>query len=113
MTFTGMLSTDVTHTLVLNTAYALSLPKAGQKGWLSFVATAGETVAIEITSVSTTPTSNTVYLYVYDPSGATLASASTTTSYTFNLSNLVAGTYTLFVDPQYAATATMTVEVVP
>lgn len=113
MGFTAMLSTDVTKALVLNTLYSLSLSKAGQKALLTFTATAGETLSLPVTSVSTSPSGNSVRLYVYNPSGSTIASTTTSSGYTFSLSNLSAGTYTLFVDPNYAVTATMTVEVTP
>jgi len=107
--FTATLSSDVTATLALDTAYALNIARAGQNGRLTFTATAGQYAALLIGGANVTP-SNSVLVKVLKPDGSQLTG--TNLAYGgagLNLPNLAAGTYTLFVDPAYAATATMTV----
>ena len=113
MSFTATLSTDVTQTLAVNTPYALNLQYLGQEGLVSFTATAGQTVAFEVSGISTTPANNIVYIYVLKPNGAVLTTANTTTGTTINLPNLAAGTYQVLLAVTHGATATMTVEVAP
>jgi hypothetical protein len=49
-------------------------------------------------------------LTVVKPDSTSLANRTTSTPYTFNLTNLPAtGTYKLYVDPQYGVTAGLTV----
>jgi trimeric autotransporter adhesin len=111
MSLTATLSADVATTLNLNTPYSLNLQYQGQEGLPSFTATAGQTVAVQVSEISTVPANTNVYLYILKPNGSVLTSASTNTSYIFNLANLAAGTYQLLVAPQHGVTATMAVTV--
>jgi large repetitive protein len=113
MSFTATLSTDVTQTLAVNTPYALNLQYLAQEGLPSFTATAGQTFALQVSGISTTPASNIVYIYVIKPGGAVLTTANTTTGTTINLPNLAAGTYQVLLAVAHGDTATMTVELVP
>jgi hypothetical protein len=110
MSFNLTLSQPVTGTLSLNTPQSVSLA-AGQYTWLSFTATAGETVAINESSIVTTPAAQNVQLTVYNSNGAsmgTVASGAASTA-TLNLTNLGAGTYYVMASPNYAATASLQV----
>ncbi|MHB8744482.1 MAG: hypothetical protein ACYC9L_15360 [Sulfuricaulis sp.] len=112
MSFNATLTAHVTTSLVTNTPYTLNLAQPGQEGLLSFSATAGQYVAIAVGGINTTPSGNAEWIYIYKPDGTSLTSAYTTSGYTLNLTNLVAGTYTVSIVPDYAATATMQVTLV-
>jgi YD repeat-containing protein len=111
MSFTTNLTTDLTGTLALNTPTSLNLSQLGQVATLSFSATAGQTVALNASTITSTPANTTYTFVVYNPSGTQIASASTTTGTTINLHNLVAGSYTVFIYPNTPATGTMQVTV--
>ena len=78
---------------------------------MSFTATAGQTFALNMGSIVTTPSSKSVTMSVFNPSGSQIASASNTTGATLNLTNLAAGTYHVLLAPADAATATLNVKV--
>jgi hypothetical protein len=105
MTFGMTLTQDATGTLTPGTPLDLDLAAPGQQALLNFDATAGETVTVTMNSIATTPGGKSVSMYAYNPSGAQVASTSSTTTATLNLTNLVVGTYTILVVPQNAASA--------
>jgi hypothetical protein len=110
MSFKFTPSQDVAGTLVLNTPQNVTLV-SGQNTWLSFTATAGQTVAVSATSIVTTPASQSVTMTVYNSSGTSVGSATSSgNSVTVNLPSLTAGTYSVLIVPAYAASATMQVE---
>ena len=109
MSFSATISHEVTGTITAGTPLAVSLSRRGQNGRLSFSGTAGTSMALQIGGISTTPAGHGLALMVLKPDGTTLTSAAFYGSYTFNLANLPAtGTYTLFVDPNFGATANLT-----
>jgi hypothetical protein len=64
-----------------------------------------------VSAVSTSPANQTLNIAVYNPSGTLVASGTAGTSgTTVNLSNLVAGTYTVVLSSAYAPTASAQVE---
>jgi large repetitive protein len=89
---------------------------AGQVERLTFNANVGETVALNVSGVTTTPTGQSITFYVYSPSVGTAIIANTTPVYTTfsvsgsqvaNLSNLpMSGTYTVIAVPNYGLPAT-------
>jgi YD repeat-containing protein len=110
LTATVTLSTDTTGTLTPNTPVSSTLNRSGQNARLTFSGTASGSVGIEVAGLTTTPANQTVAMTVYKPDGTMLASAtaSTTSGGYINLGNLpVTGTYSVFLDPAYAVTATM------
>jgi hypothetical protein len=113
--FTATLSSDVTGTLTSGTAYNLNLARAGQNGRLTFSGTAGDSVGVNITTLVTSPSSQTTNVSVIKPDGTTLGPVTTSTSGGYiDLGSLpTTGTYTVFVDPSYAVTASMQVTVDP
>uniref|UniRef100_UPI001CB971BF hypothetical protein n=1 Tax=Sulfuriferula thiophila TaxID=1781211 RepID=UPI001CB971BF len=113
--FTATLSTDATGTLTSGTAYNLNLTRAGQNGRLTFSGTAATNRTITMTSIISNPASQTVYFYIYKPDGSLWTSAGTSGStYTWNLTSLPAtGNYTLYVDPYYGQTETMSITLSP
>ncbi|MBV6864040.1 hypothetical protein KWH50_20950 [Xanthomonas campestris pv. blepharidis] len=105
MSFKSTLSTDVTGTLVADKVQTLTLGRRGQNGRLSFVGTAGQTVALQVAGQTTVPAGRGVYYTVYKPDGTAWNSAAPTSATTLNLPNLpMTGTYTVFVDPYYGET---------
>ena len=109
MSCTATLSLDATGTLALNSPLNESLAVLGQSANLKFSATAGENLSLEISSVVTTPAGNSLTATVYGPTGSSIASAPVSSTYTFNLSNLAAGNYSVVISPAYATTQTFTV----
>jgi hypothetical protein len=108
--FTATVSRDLVIAPPTGTPTTLNLSRRGQNGRATFAGTAATAMTVQVTAVSTTPAGRTVSLKILKPDGTTLASATTSVGYTFTLTNLpTTGTYTLTVDPQYGATATLQV----
>jgi trimeric autotransporter adhesin len=107
MSFTATLSADVTGTLAASTPQSLPLAALGQGAWLSFTATASQTLALDVSGVTSTPANTSYTVTVYNSSGTSVASASSATGTTLNLPNLAAGTYNVLITPAAPATATM------
>lgn len=97
-------------TLVAGTPETVAITLPGQIAEAEFTATAGQTVALNMNSITTTPANKYVQLYVFDSSGTQVGTANGTTSGTLNLPDLAADTYTVLVEPGDAATGSVTVE---
>jgi YD repeat-containing protein len=109
LSLTSNLSTNLSGSLSLGTSASVNLTEVGQSESLSFTATAGETVALAVSGVTTTPANTSVNIQVYNASGSQVASASTATGTTLNMTNLAAGTYQVLISPAYPATSAMQV----
>jgi hypothetical protein len=105
------LSQDVSGALTMGTPANVNLAVPGQNALLTFTTTAVQTVALTLSAVATTPAGKMVYAYVYNASGTYIGSTNTTSGITVNLTNLAAGTYSVLIAPQLAATATLQVKV--
>lgn len=105
------LSTDVSGALTAGSPSSINLSAPGQEAWLTFTATAGQTVAINVGSVLTTPSNGTVYALIYNSSGTQIGSLNATPSAsgTVNLPNLAAGSYSVLIYANAAATGSMQV----
>jgi YD repeat-containing protein len=107
-TFTAKfgLSSGMTGTLAAGTPLSLTLPASGSFAWISFTTSATQTVPITIGSLATTPAGSQVSMQVYNPSGTAVSPQllTTTSPATLTLPGLPAGTYSIFVQPSYAAT---------
>ena len=119
--FNAQLQSDLTGmALTPNTPATVTLG-SGQEQRLTFNANVGDTVALNMSGVSTTsPTGQTVYVNVYRPDtgaitiGNYYTSFSTSSSGTFNLPNLPAsGTYTVVVYTADSTPATAQLTLVP
>jgi hypothetical protein len=104
MSFNATLSQDATGALTTGTPASVSITAPGQSAMLTFVATAGQSATLTTSSVSTTPSGKAVTMSVFNPSGTQVAS---TTGTTLNLTNLVAGTYSVLIAPADGATAAL------
>src|SRR6185437_8891393 len=108
MSFNVFIVQAVTATLATNSPLTVSLPTQGQYAVITYTATGGPDVALQLSSVSTTPANQSVYLGMYNSSGTQVASLSSSGgSTTTNLTNLAAGIYTILVIPNNAATANL------
>ncbi len=105
--YTLTLTHAVAGTLTLDTPQTVTLASPGQQALFEFTATAGQTVAVGMDSISTTPAGKWVDLRVYDASGTQLASAAGNGTAGLNLHDLAAGTYTVRVSPHDAATGSV------
>ena len=120
MTFNALLQTDIVGpVLTANTPAAISL-NTGQVERLTFNATAGETLALNLSGVSTTPVGQDLYVVVYRPDVGTITPTDdytyfdTTSSQILNLTNLpVGGTYTVVVDSTVGVPASAQLTLVP
>jgi hypothetical protein len=108
MSFTGTMTASLTGPLTLNTSTPVTLNQLGQNQLLTFAATAGQTVALEVSGISSTPANTTYGINLYGPSGY-ISYTSTASATTINLPNLAAGSYSVLVYPLTPATATMQV----
>ncbi|GLQ45759.1 hypothetical protein GCM10007862_08100 [Dyella lipolytica] len=112
MTFNALLQPDIVGpALAVNTPTAINL-STGQVERFTFSATAGETVALNLTGVSTTPAGQALYVVVYRPDVGTITPTNyytyfdTSGSQILNLPNLpVGGVYTVVVDNAVGAPA--------
>ena len=100
--FTALLQLDVVGgALTANTPATINLGM-GQIERFTFTANAGDTVALDVSGVSTTPSGQGLYALVYSPTTTTITPQDSTTGFntssstTINLTNLPAtGTYTV------------------
>ncbi|WP_431100493.1 IPT/TIG domain-containing protein [Roseateles noduli] len=110
------LSNDAGGALTAGTPKPLSL-RAGQNGLLTFTGTAGQPATLRYTVASTTPVNRTIYATLYRPDGTLITTASggqaNDGSQIYVASLPTNGTYTLVLDPQYGAAATMTATLNP
>jgi uncharacterized membrane protein len=113
MSFKVLVSRAVTGTLKAGTAQSVNLSVPGQYALMTFTATAGQTVALSYDSITTTPANQYLDVTVYDPNGNEVSGSSSATANTLNLPDLVAGTYTVLVVPEYAATANLQLYIAP
>jgi YD repeat-containing protein len=110
MSYGITLSQDAGGAIPIGTAQTLNLSSPGEQGQYTFSATAGQTFAVGLSSIVTSPAASTVAASVYNAAGTVVATASSTaSSFAVNLPNLAAGTYTVLVVPSNGATATMQV----
>jgi trimeric autotransporter adhesin len=107
------LSSVVTGQLALDTPQTLTLTRAGQPGRFTFTASAGQTVALYTSAISTTPASKWVTTTITGPTGSQVALYYAQQYVTTNHRNLAAGTYTVDIDIGNAATGSMQVHLVP
>jgi len=109
------LSSDVTGTLANNTPLSVSIPRSGQNARLTFSGTAGQLVGLERTQLVTVPAKQALYMYIYKPDGTTLVSTNSGAGDGEVLSATLptTGTYTVFLDANYAATSSFTLTLNP
>jgi YD repeat-containing protein len=109
MSFNLTSSQNYGGALALNTPQNVSLV-SGQGTAFTFTATAGQTVAVNASSIVTSPATQNVTMTVYNASGTSVGSTSGTGSIeTLNLTELAAGTYSVVIVPSNGVTATMQV----
>jgi hypothetical protein len=113
MSFNATLSVDASATLAVGAPANLNLAVAGQYGIYQFTATAGQTVAVNVAVTAASPTGTNFYFTIYNSAGTQVGSGSTQATTLLNLPNLPAGTYTLVIGPQFAATGTIQVTLEP
>ena len=103
---------DATGTVTTDGGTTAVTLGAGQRGDYTFTANAGDWIGGGATSVSTTPSGGTVYLYFYDPSGSSVDFIPVTTDSSFALPLLTSsGTYTVRVEPDGATAASLSLDV--
>ncbi len=109
LSFTALLEQDLSGANIpLNGTASIALA-AGQVERYTFTANAGDTVALNVSGVTTTPAGQGVAFLVYRPDAGAITTSTPaytsftpTSSQTVNLPNLpVSGTYTVIVAPNY------------
>lgn len=105
-----VLSSDLTGTLANGTAVSVNIARAGQNARYTFSGTVGQLVGVQLAQLATVPATIVTYLTLRNPDGTVLA----TTHSALGANNDGAivsatlpttGTYSVSVDPEYAATA--------
>jgi len=109
------ISSALTGALTPGAPLATDLSQVGQAAHISFTATAGQTFALALSSLSSVPANSRVYVDVLNAAGALVVSggSTTTSNLTMNLASLPAGTYYAWIRPQYPSTSTMQVTLHP
>jgi YD repeat-containing protein len=104
-----------TGTLSASVPYNLSTSAMGQPAALTFQVDAGDTVALNISSLVTTPANTTVVVSLFDPAGNQLSAGGSivASGMTMNLTNLAGGIYTVWITPQTPATSSMQITLHP
>ncbi len=109
------LSEDLSPPTSINgAAPTLNLNRAGQNGWLTFSGTAGQRVSIGMSGVTITGEYGRGYVTMYNPDGSLLL-----TPFEFSIGGHgtpskilpVSGTYSIYVDPVWANTGSVTITV--
>lgn len=112
--FTATLAEDQIIALNPGVPAALHLALPGQNGRLTFTGMAAQLVKLDVADLLTSPLNTPVRLKITDPDGATVSSPSLPNgTSTVNLALPKTGSYSIFVDPDAAATATATVTLSP
>ncbi len=100
------LSNDMRGVLARETPTSLVIPRYGQNMRASFVAAAGENLALQITGQATESSGRSVTYSIYKPDGTLLTSAAPSAYADLRMINLPAsGEYLLFIDPTYGVKA--------
>ncbi len=100
--FTATLSSDGTGSLSTGVAKPVSLTRYGSNQRLTFNATSGLPLSIQVASPATTPSGGYVYYVVLRPNGTVLMTKRVNTATTITRTSMPStGTYTLFIDPEF------------
>lgn len=113
MSFNGIVMNDPNEGAISSGApVSVSLPQFGQHNLYTFSAQAGQSVVFSESGISTDPSGYNVNGWVIAPNGAVVTEISSSSNGSTTLSNLAqSGTYTIAIEPAYAATASLTIEV--
>jgi hypothetical protein len=103
------ISRAMTASLTAGTPYALSLTQPGQPAVLSFTRSTAGPLSLSIGSISSTPAGASYTAILYNSSNGSVTSASSPSSMTLTSTNLPAGSYTVWIYPATASTASMNV----
>lgn len=111
--FKTTLSTDATMTLQAGSALSMAIAKRGQNARIQFAGTAGQVVKLEVSAQQTVPIDRVVYFRVQRPDGALLGSMGVLSGKSTTMELPVSGNYTVYVDPEFGATASAQVALTP
>jgi hypothetical protein len=113
--FTATLSSEAVGTLDIGAPLSVSIPRSGKNARFTFEGTVGQQLGIGVTNVSISPTGSANLSYVIlKPDGTSLTSSAVGNGGTGTLdvpALPITGTYTLYVEPQFGATASAIVTV--
>jgi len=120
ISFNAILQPDFVGGAIAMNGTANIVLSAGQTSRYTFSANAGDTVALNVSALTTTPAGQTVSFTVYRPDAGTLFNSTTaytkfqpSAAQTVNLQNLpVSGTYTIVVSQGYGLPASTSLSVV-
>jgi YD repeat-containing protein len=120
ISFNALITADLAGPAIATGGTAAVNLSAGQVERLTFSGNVGDTIALNVTGVTTTPTGNGVTFLVYRPDAGTITTGTpaytsfdTASGQIVNLANLpVSGMYTVIVAPDNGLPATATIGVV-
>lgn len=114
MSFTAMLPSVVAGTLTVGTPATVNWTLPGQSAAFSFSLPSQKTVAVNVSSITTTPANSSVNVSVYNSSGVMVGvPIATTTAGSVNLANLAAGNYKVVVSPASPVTGSLQLTLEP
>ena len=109
--FSATLSSDITGVLTPGSPYPLSLPRPGQNARLTFSGSIGNSFALKIAGLVTAPANQAVSVPITRPDTSQIANASVGLGSYGTISMIptltVAGTYTVFISPNSAGSASI------
>ncbi len=97
-------------------AVAVNLNREGQNARYTFAGTSGQTLRLNVSALATTPSGRSVSYSIRDPNGTSVGatfSVGPTLSYDIPALPPLSGSYTVFVNPSDAVTATMNMSISP
>lgn len=107
-TVTATLSHELAATLPLGAITPVNIARQGQIARLTFTGMAGAVLTFKMTSLTTSPSGQTVNMTVYKPDGSSLGGSGMYGGYSYTLPALPAtGSYTITLAPVYGVTANM------
>jgi len=109
MAFTAALTPAFTGALAPGVASSISLSPAGQVALLSFQGVAGQSAAVNLSNLSTTPANAALSVQVINSAGTILVSEQASSALTLNLPNLTDDIYSVWIVPTTPATAALQV----
>lgn len=111
--FTQTLSATAVGDLTVGSTVSVNLPTIGQSALYNFEATAGQSVTLYVGGITTTPANTQMNIEVVNSSGQGIATSTTGSYATFELGDLAAGSYSIYVYPVVPCTSLFQITLQP
>ena len=107
------ISSDVTASLTIDTPTLVSIGRVGQNANLTFTASAGDSLAVDVSAIALQPQPQSIFILVSRPDGSRVGCSTSPPAGAYCELNTVAstGTYSLWMSPSYGAYGTFKVTI--